>query len=179
MDLFHVLGNGAKFNKKRFNDDVTLFEACQKYYLIIFLWLFKRNKSINYYLRLIFWQAQKINQNKKIEQDSSLFQEIDFFHNDENSIAETLGKIQIEKNTDISIEEDDDDSENNGKKNKINCLNISSVFIIFLLLIWYFLKEDGDSYVEEEESSSEEQPITFDNVKNIDFLRICDFNQIS
>jgi hypothetical protein len=27
MDLFKVLGSGAKFNKKRFFDDITLFEV--------------------------------------------------------------------------------------------------------------------------------------------------------
>ncbi|CAG8521123.1 21417_t:CDS:2, partial [Gigaspora rosea] len=26
MDLFHVLGSGARFDKKRFNDDISLFE---------------------------------------------------------------------------------------------------------------------------------------------------------
>jgi len=27
MDLFKVLGSGARFNKKRFNEDITLFEV--------------------------------------------------------------------------------------------------------------------------------------------------------
>ncbi|CAH1757511.1 8900_t:CDS:10 [Entrophospora sp. SA101] len=70
----------SKFNKKRFNDDITLFEA------------------------------QKINQNKKIKQDTDLFREIDFFHNDENSIAESLGEIQFEEK-DASIESDSENSE--------------------------------------------------------------------
>ena len=55
--------------------------------------------------------------------------QIYFFHNDENSIAESLGEIQLEKNNNASIS----DSENNGKKlfNK-NKLDSYKLFIISL-----------------------------------------------
>ncbi|CAG8576898.1 4770_t:CDS:10, partial [Diversispora eburnea] len=81
MDLLKVLGAGAKFDKKRFKDVVSLFEPS--------------NKPIPM---------------KKIENDldmqTNLIQEIDFFHNSKRAIEESLGiKESIEKVVDEQVEQ--------------------------------------------------------------------------
>ncbi|CAG8460372.1 5947_t:CDS:10, partial [Cetraspora pellucida] len=96
MDLFHVLGNGAKFDKKRFNADISLFEPQ------------KQKKSVK-------------NVNDQ-ETQANLLQEIDFFHNSKSAIIETLGKEQLsnesvignieDQNNDSNIEKADDSDEN-------------------------------------------------------------------
>ncbi|RIA95793.1 hypothetical protein C1645_452827 [Glomus cerebriforme] len=77
MDLFRVLGNGAKFNKKRFIEDIALFEPSNK--------------------------LRKTNDDSNAQMD--LIQEIDFFHNSKSALDETLGLSKDKKITEI-IEKD-------------------------------------------------------------------------
>ncbi|CAG8529389.1 10320_t:CDS:10 [Funneliformis mosseae] len=88
MDLFKILGSGAKFNKNRFNEDITLFEPSNK--------------------------SRRINEtavDNKSNTQLDLIQEIDFFHNSKSSINETLGITksktkEITENLDKGQEED-------------------------------------------------------------------------
>ncbi|RIB25898.1 P-loop containing nucleoside triphosphate hydrolase protein [Gigaspora rosea] len=95
MDLFHVLGSGARFDKKRFNDDISLFEPQ------------KQKKPVK-------------NVVNDQETQASLLQEIDFFHNSKSAIIETLGKKQLPNERSTGNNEDDtDDSDENEGENEI------------------------------------------------------------
>ncbi|RHZ62739.1 hypothetical protein Glove_335g41 [Diversispora epigaea] len=105
MDLLKVLGAGAKFDKRRFKDVVSLFEPS--------------NKPVSM---------------KKIENDldmeTNLIQEIDFFHNSKRAIEESLGiKESIAKVVDDNVEQVEqskfqnnhsNDSEDNEDNEEIN-----------------------------------------------------------
>ncbi|CAG8593082.1 19455_t:CDS:10, partial [Racocetra persica] len=93
MDLFHILGNGAKFDKKRFNADISLFEPQNQK---------KPVKNVN-----------------DQEAQANLLQEIDFFHNSKSAIIETLGKEQLSNERVTGyIEEETDDSDENENENE-------------------------------------------------------------
>ncbi|CAI2169055.1 5511_t:CDS:10 [Funneliformis geosporum] len=88
MDLFKILGSGARFNKNRFNEDITLFEPSN------------RSKKVNETV------------DNKSDTQMDLIQEIDFFHNSKSAINETLG-ISKSKTKEIteSLEEVQEEEE--------------------------------------------------------------------
>ncbi|CAG8776108.1 7470_t:CDS:10, partial [Gigaspora margarita] len=94
MDLFHVLGSGARFDKKRFNDDISLFEPQ------------KQKKPVK-------------NVVNDQETQASLLQEIDFFHNSKSAIIETLGKKQL-PNERLTVNNEDESTELNSLNTQDN-----------------------------------------------------------
>ncbi|PKY37747.1 P-loop containing nucleoside triphosphate hydrolase protein [Rhizophagus irregularis] len=85
MDLFKVLGSGARFNKKRFTDDISLFEPSNK--------------------------LRKTNDTSDTQMD--IMQEINFFHNSKSAIDETLGVIKDKKITkDVEKDQEGEESIN-------------------------------------------------------------------
>ncbi|CAG8497036.1 9977_t:CDS:10, partial [Scutellospora calospora] len=86
MDLFHILGNGANFDKKRFNVDISLFEP-------------QNQKK----------PVKKVVNDK--EAQANLLQEIDFFHNSKAAIIETFGNEEV-SNEILAGNSDEDASDN-------------------------------------------------------------------
>ncbi|RGB39672.1 P-loop containing nucleoside triphosphate hydrolase protein [Rhizophagus diaphanus] len=91
MDLFKVLGSGARFNKKRFTDDISLFEPSNK--------------------------LRKTNDISDTQMD--IMQEINFFHNSKSAIDETLGVTKDKKIT-KDVEKDQEGEESTDYYNDEN-----------------------------------------------------------
>ncbi|CAI2169203.1 8864_t:CDS:10 [Funneliformis geosporum] len=118
MDLFKILGSGARFNKNRFNEDITLFEPSN------------RSKKVNETV------------DNKSDTQMDLIQEIDFFHNSKSAINETLG-ISKSKTKEIteSLEEVQEEEEGIEQENLMAMAPTGSgKTLAYILPILYNLK---------------------------------------
>ncbi|CAG8588738.1 12577_t:CDS:10 [Acaulospora morrowiae] len=88
MDLFRILGTGAKFNKKRFNEDIGLFEPTST------------------------------QETKDPDSQTNLIQEIDFFHNSKRATDEVLGTKHTKTEEQIVNFSEDQIAQSNSDENE-------------------------------------------------------------
>ncbi|GAA5799416.1 hypothetical protein HPULCUR_004831 [Helicostylum pulchrum] len=100
MDLFHLLGGGARFDKNRFKGDITLFEG---------------EKEAN--------QKQSQKKNAAVVDPnvrSQLLDEIDFFKNTHTVVNQNNKKKEEKDNQDADSDSDSDEEKTETKKSKKN-----------------------------------------------------------